>query len=544
MRDVHVFRDTRHEISGPRLLAQLWASLAELASCGDSAPPQHLVEDALLRAGELESLLTDRGLDSAIAMAALADALAAALIAPARPLAIDLCASPVSPSLTLPAWLLASPPEGFAHHAVHPLDFAELAGRLPLFDAPAVVIGLRTIGTTLSAVVAATLRARGIPAPRFTVRPEGRPLDRVVRLGAPALRWIREQAASQASFFVVDEGPGRSGSSLLAAAEALVAAGAPRGRVTLLCTHAPDPEALLAPDAARRLRSFSLHATGPSRVVPEEATLSLPAGAWRKHLFADEHQYPPIWPMLERRKLLSQDRQRLFKYEGLGRWGASALARAQVLHEAGFGPRSEGASHGFLITPWIDGAPLRPESLTTALLHRLSAYCAFRASAFPAEGHHAGDLELMIRKNALVALGRELGPRVDLPLGRPVIADARMMPHEWIAAPGAPPLKMDGLAHGDDHLFPGPVDVAWDLAGAIVEWRMSASARRVFLDGYHRASGDGCESRLPAYLYAYTLFRLAWTIAAGASAPSEEAPRLGAAEQRYRAVLQNLPCPW
>ncbi len=541
MRDVHVFRDTRCEISGPRLLAELWSSLGDLASCGDSAPPRDLVEDALLRAGELESLFTDRGLDSAIEMATITDALAAALIAPDRPVSIDLGPSPAP--ISMPASLLASPPEGFVHYGVHPLDFAALAGRLPVIAAPAVVIGLRTIGTTLSAVVAAALRARGIPVERFTVRPEGHPYDRVVRLGAPAQRWLRAQAAANASFFVVDEGPGRSGSSLLGAAEALVAAGAPRGRVALLCTHVPDPGALLAPDTARRLRAFSLHATGLSRVVPEEATIPIRAGAWRRHCFVDEHHYPPIWPMLERRKLFSQDGQRLFKYEGLGRWGAESLARARVLHQAGFGPPTEDAGDGFLVMPWIDSAPLRAESLTAELIHRLSAYCAFRASAFPSDGHRASDLELMLRKNALVALGRDLGPRLDLPVGRPVIADARMMPHEWIAAPGAPPLKMDGLAHGDDHLFPGPVDVAWDLAGAIIEWRMSASARRVFLDGYRRASGDRFESRLPAYLYAYTLFRLAWTIAAAASAPAE-AERLHAAEQRYRAVLQNLPYPW
>lgn len=541
MSDVHVFRDTRREISGPRLLAELWASLADLASCGDSAPPRDLVQGALLRASELESLLTDRGLDGAIEMAAITDALAAALIAPDRPVAIDLCPAPAP--ISMPASILASPPEGFAYYAVHPLDFAALARRLPLVDAPAVVIGLRTIGTTLSAVVAATLRARGIPVERFTVRPEGHPYDRVVRLGVPAQRWLRAQAASNASFFVVDEGPGRSGSSLLGAAEALVAAGAPRGHVALLCTHSPDPEALLAPDAARRLRAFSLHATGPSRVVPEEATIPIRAGAWRRPFFTDEHHYPPIWPMLERRKLLSQDGHRLFKYEGLGRWGAACLARARALHEAGFGLPAEDAGDGFLVTPWIDSAPLRAESLTTALIHRLSDYCAFRSSAFPSDGHRASDLELMLRKNALVTLGRDLGPRVDLPLRRPVIADARMMPHEWIDAPGGLPLKVDAIAHGDDHLFPGPVDVAWDLAGAIVEWRMSASARRLFLDGYCRASGDHAESRLPAYLYAYTLFRLAWTIAAAASSPIE-AGRLGAAEQRYRAVLQALPLPW
>jgi hypothetical protein len=158
----------------------------------------------------------------------------------------------------------------------------------------------------------------------------------------------------------------------------------------------------------------------------------------------------------------------------------------------------------------------------------------------------------MLRHNALVALGRELGPGVELPQDRPVYADARMMPHEWIEiesaagaeARGAPPLKVDGADHGDDLLFPGPVDVAWDLAGAIVEWRMSASARRIFLDGYRHASGDHVESRLPAYLFAYTLFRLSWSIAAAATSPPAEAARLVVAEQRYRAALQIFTSPW
>lgn len=542
MCDVHVYRDTRREISGPRLLAELWASLGVLASFRDSAPPRDLLQDALLRAGELESILSDQGMDGAVRLARITDDLAAALIAPALPLPADLCVT--SAPIAVPARVLASPPEGFAYYAVHPLDLAELVQRIPLVAAPAVVIGLRTIGTTLSAVVASALRARGIPAERFTVRPVGHPYDRAVRLGEPAQRWLRAQIACGTSFYVVDEGPGRSGSSLLAAAEALVAVGAPRGRVTLLCTRAPDPEALLARDAARRLRAFTLHATGPSCVAPEEAVIPLVGGAWRRLHYADERRYPPVWAMLERRKLLSREGLRLFKYEGLGRWGADVLERSRILHQAGFGPEVEDAGDGFLVSPWIDGVPLQPESLTTPLLHRLSAYCAFRAKAFPSDGHRASDLDSMVRKNAQVALGREIGPRFELPLGRPVIADARMMPHEWIAAPGAPPLKVDAAAHGDDHLFPGPVDVAWDLAGAIVEWRMSPAARRVFLDGYRHASGDHFEPRLPAYLFAYTLFRLAWTLAASAASAPAEAARLGAAEQRYRAVIQSLPSPW
>jgi hypothetical protein len=279
--------------------------------------------------------------------------------------------------------------------------------------------------------------------------------------------------------------------------------------------------------------------------------IPLDAGAWRKLCFTDPRRHPPVWALLERRKLLSLDGCRLFKYAGLGRWGAEILERARALHEAGFAPPIEDAGDGYLVMPWIAGsAPLRAESLTTAILHRLSAYCALRASAFPADPPRPGDLESMLRHNALVALGRELGPGVELPQDRPVYADARMMPHEWIeiesaaGAPGAPPLKVDGADHGDDLLFPGPVDVAWDLAGAIVEWRMSASARRIFLDGYRHASGDHVESRLPAYLFAYTLFRLSWSIAAAATSPPAEAARLVVAEQRYRAALQIFTSPW
>jgi hypothetical protein len=37
---------------------------------------------------------------------------------------------------------------------------------------------------------------------------------------------------------------------------------------------------------------------------------------------------------------------------------------------------------------------------------------------------------------------------------------------------------------------------------------------------------------------------LAWSIAAAATSPPEDAARLHVAEQRYRAVLASLPSPW
>jgi hypothetical protein len=75
-------------------------------------------------------------------------------------------------------------------------------------------------------------------------------------------------------------------------------------------------------------------------------------------------------------------------------------------------------------------------------------------------------------------------------------------------------LKTDCGGHGDDHFFPGATDIAWDLAGAIVEWRMNSVQARFFLEAYRRASGDDVGQRIDDYAAAYTLFRRAYFLMA------------------------------
>ena len=72
------------------------------------------------------------------------------------------------------------------------------------------VIGIRSIGTGLAAIVAAALGAKR----PFTVRPVGHPFSRELRIGDG----LKEQllADPHASFAIVDEGPGLSGSSFAA----------------------------------------------------------------------------------------------------------------------------------------------------------------------------------------------------------------------------------------------------------------------------------------------------------------------------------------
>jgi len=61
-----------------------------------------------------------------------------------------------------------------------------------------------------------------------------------------------------------------------------------------------------------------------------------------------------------------------------------------------------------------------------------------------------------------------------------VFCDAHMMPHEWLELGDGRLLKLDGAAHGDDHFFPGPCDIAWDLAGTIVEWKLTGPEAEYF----------------------------------------------------------------
>ncbi len=103
---------------------------------------------------------------------------------------------------------------------------------------------------------------------------------------------------------------------------------------------------------------------------------------------------------------------------------------------------------------------------------------------------------------------RELGfdVSVQLDLKRPVIADGRMQPHEWLLTADRKMLKTDSGSHGDDHFFPGPTDIAWDLAGAIVEWEMTAEQSSTFLELYRQKSGDDAASRIEHFVMG--VFRL------------------------------------
>lgn len=526
-----VFREGRTTTSGKTAVEELRSSLSE------NSPSVDQLVDALLRAGELECALADTADPHASTAASITSVLAGALLAIETRQSVLNRARDLLSSIQPPHSINTSPPEGFAYYALHPQDFAELADGLELKSNRAAVVGIRSIGTTLSAVVSAALQRRGAWSERITVRPAGHPYDRRSFFSGEQMRWIAACRAADAEFLVVDEGPGISGSSFLSVGDALLAAGVARERITFLCSRCPDPEQLNARDGPARWRSFRTFAVGATRFVPPQRGRYIGGGEWRNTHYRAESQWPSSWTQMERLKFFSADDQSIFKFDGLGRFGKGVAERARRLGELGFGPKLLNHENGFSQYETAPGAPMNASQTSAAVLERIADYCALRRSEFRVRSATKSQLSAMVRFNVGEEFGAEAAKLPDLPIERLVIADGRMLPHEWMA--GASLLKTDNATHGDDHFFPGPVDIAWDLAGAIVEWNITRDGADYLLQRYRERSGDDPRSRIDAYLLAYGVFRMAYCgMAAFCMRGSNEEPRLRRAAAHYRSLVE------
>jgi hypothetical protein len=532
--DLWVFRDGRKSVSGASLLDELQTALKKLLDYS----PSHVRErslNSLIRAGELESALADAESPAALVLASLTDAIAFTLLSGDLSLVRRLTGS--LDNLSLPRTIETSPPEGFSYYALHPLDFADAAMRTANTSRPVAVIGIRSIGTTLSAVVAAALRRNGSSVERITVRPTGHPYSRITQFTSEQIPWIEKQKERNASFLVVDEGPGRSGSSFLSVGEALIDAGVPAEHLTLIGSHEPDLNLLCADDAVRRWKNFHFLAA-TSRIGSRFSDdIFVGAGEWRRKLLPEAAMWPACWPQMERVKFLSPDGTRLYKFEGLGPIGEAVQRRSRLVDEAGFGCSVMDAGDGFSCYAMAEAAPMTAEEVDPIVLDRIAQYCAFRAAEFGTAGAPE-PLAEMVRFNISREFQIELNLNLDAAQpSRLVAVDGRMQPHEWLRTSDGILLKTDASTHGDDHFFPGPTDIAWDLAGVAVEWNLHPNALEFLFARFARLTGNDLRRTLPTFMLAYSVFRLAWCkMATGSVMDSSEQLRLRIAYRRYRNV--------
>jgi hypothetical protein len=500
--NMYVFRDGRKSVLGSELIDRLRHWLERMSGMAN----EDAVLGALIAAGELECALADSGAEHSGRAARITDALAAELIAGDRSNRQQLLES--LSMIRAPETVSVAVAEGFAYYALHPLRFVEPVRQIST-GAPVRVIGLRTIGTTLSAVVQAAFRANGVSAERMTVRPTGHPYDRKIELSAGEVQWLH-QAGEDALVIIVDEGPGLSGSSFLSVAEAVEAAEVERGRIIMLGSRYPDVTQMRAPSAMQRWPRFRFSTASENLVLPRDASLDLTGGRWRHHFWEDFGEQPAAWSQLEPAKYMTPDRTAIYKFHGYGHFAESIAERARAAADAGFSPKLEEMSCGFGKYGLIDGKLPGIADLTPELLRRAAEYCAFRVSTMQVKDTSSAELETMAKWNWQSEFGTEIST-IGLEVEHPVIADGRMLPHEWMGTDDGRILKLDSTTHGDDHFFPGPCDIAWDLAGMIVEWELDEKQATEFLEAYRAISGDDPNRRIGSYSLAYAIFRMAWS---------------------------------
>jgi hypothetical protein len=464
----------------------------------------------------------------------------------------------------LPPSVRVRRPEGFALYALYPEAYAwaarGVAGRRDL-----TTVGIRSIGTSLAAMVAAGAGAGTVP---FTVRPTGHPYARDAELSPALLREIARRPAG--AFAIVDEGPGLSGESFASVARALLGAGVAAARIHLFPGHAAPPGAEASPATRALFSALERHfvpferlllAGGPLGLTrlaedvigPAEIADDLTEGKWRRRLFADERDWPPSEGWLERRKLVlaAAGRRHLARFAGIGAHGEGKLARAVALADAGVGIRPEALRHGFLFEPWLDAARPLPAATVarTALVDaigRLVRVSAARPRS-ASDGASPEELVEMTRVNAAEALGAAAGEaarRLEdlLPevarQARPVEVDGKMQRWEWLVLPDGRLLKADAVDHHAAHDLGGCQDALWDVAGAELELGLS-SGEALRLAEAARAVGPGADpALLPFYRTCLAALEVGrWWFAARSAPTPAERGRCDGALARYRRAL-------
>lgn len=473
--------------------------------------------------------------------------------------------------VTLPTELEIGVPEGFAYYGLYPDTYAAAARSL-LKESHAqrvVCIGIRSIGATLAAVVAAVARAAGREVASFTVRPRGHPFDRTLALTPTLEDALAREVACGSLFAIVDEGPGLSGSSFASVADALSARGVPDERIVFFPSWVPAAETLRSVRGRERWARHSkacqpfeqtFEKSGGALAIAETLGIAasraqnVAAGEWRRETYADDRDWPAVQPQHERRKYLLRDAGdapiALLKFAGLGRYGRAAEERARSLAAAGLTPRVIGSHRGFVANEWVAGTPAYEGEADADLLDAIARHVAHLATRTRTSQRVPFDEMLQIvGVNVAESLGEDLAQSLTAALerSRPVVqdvrtcaVDGRMLPHEWIRSASGW-IKTDGVDHHDDHFLPGDQDPAWDIAGAIVEILLDRHQARALVQAYVARSGDrGVGERLPFHVAVYLATRLGYvTLASEALGDSPDAERLRALARRYTAMLRH-----
>lgn len=482
-----VYGDHRERVDPTQRLQSIAQQLADIRAMPPGLRRHAKLTGALVESGQLLQGVADEGWPDD-GLGKFVYRLAAAFVRSWESNFAEIDGLPRLLPMSFPSSVELRLPEGFAFYALYPEAYADAARRLVLSGPPR-VIGIRSIGTTLGSVVAATL---GAPPP-ITVRPYGDPFARRVELPIA----IEEDA----HYIIVDEGPGLSGSSFGCVADALESHGVPPERIAFLASHNGE----LGPKASKVHRERWAKC---QRVAAEldDSCLSELFGPLEEITGSD------AW---SRRKYLGwrAGERVLLRFAGLGAIGERKLRMARTLHAAGFIPEPLDFVHGFLVERWCgEGRPLAPADKPVEAIGR---YLGARARLFPADeesGASIDELLTMCRRNITLALGSDACSRLDRfdaswlqACVRRVRTDNKLDRNQWLCLGDGRLVKTGAVDHHKGHDLVGCQDIAWDVAGASIEFELTAEETARLI------ACTGCDVN-PALLefcaIAYSSFRL------------------------------------
>jgi hypothetical protein len=369
-------------------------------------------------------------------------------------------------------------------------------------------------------------------------------------------------------YIIVDEGPGQSGSSFAAVAECLKARGVAPDRIAVMPSHGGPPGAS-APEERRRWWRQTQRETGDfgerwpeligrwveTSIGPlNDPPRDMSVGIWRSLRHPLKRDWPAAVPAWERRKYLvsASGEQFLVKFAGLGAVGEEKLKIARVLHSEGFVPEALGTVHGFLVERWCgDASPLAANERPVGEIAR---YLGTRAKLLPARTDSGASIDallVMIRRNVSLELGDAYTSTLNAwkertaDLQRQVVrvrTDNKLDRHEWLRSASGALIKTDALDHHCAHDLVGCQDLAWDCAGAIVEFDMDQNERRQFVAAAEYWAGRAIDLDLLHFCrIAYLAFRLGQArFGETTVSDSSELRRLRIQGDRYAVELQHL----
>ena len=527
------------------------------------SPALESARDALIAAGQLEQALADREIFGAESVT---DAAGEALIAAWHGLPASHIADAANRACVLldgtigTGFVSVKTPEGFAFYALYPeqlIDAAELWSARRRVNGRVLVIGIRSIGTALSAVVKTALSGIGWEVQRLTVRPGGEPFARVATVPGEALAgcdWV----------IIVDEGPGMSGSSMAAVASACESRGVARERIAWMPSHHNGP----GPAASGRVRALwgsipafvgrrpalaEIFAAETERILGKPVTelADFSGGLWRNHLYPGLAKGPAVCPWLERMKFRCRTTGSdalLWKFAGFR--GVLLEADDRWRYVEGLTAQPVAESNGFVATTWVRGRPVR--SVNDAFLERVGGYLATEPLEWLSEqdAMQARErLTLMVEVNLRNWLG-EQASRAGLalwsgldPKPAPLCADPRLGLHEWLLCSDGDWVKTDASGHLHDHTVLGCQPLEWGVAATCNACNERRAMRfiEIVRRRLGRRRGDLLASeRIKAFRIAHAAFRLGELELALGSELAERQARIWREIRSVRRVLRSL----